>query len=777
MQFLSVSLDKSKVSCSLLSFENNEKLFEFDEQNKHFNDIVERYLDEINELKVKNEDIQTKLDIVNGDNEVLCLEVTTMKEKIVILEQDLSNILTEKKMKEENLEQIQLEKNKVENELKEFKKINSELKDENNNLLENNKSINNTLKLKDTILTELEEKLLSLKREFTNLHMENISKEKELFEFRNKFNFETAYKNIQIELNEKNKDLLEIAKSNEELKELLGKITNSNQELQKSLKQAKLDLKENQDKSKEMLMLNENIEQTASQVQVHIDRKNVMINELVELNRKFESNIGKLQEQLQDKIKEVTELRDCLKSDMEIKNMMWRDNKELKLKLDNEHKTNEKLSEELQEIQNKIKEEKEEYSSLRFKYDQEADRNCELCAEILAQKEELSLTFDKYNKEISENRKLYEKVSTLRNEIDVIKESQKECKMQINNKLSSYDDLIKKLEVKLQELRVQNDTLKIELESEKNKPKKDRFFDAVVTSSEIGKNRSFEKQTMKIDRLKEKLDITEQQLQNEKIKNDQLGKIIQENDEVKEKYAKIQVDFAQAESKNNVEKQELKHKIKDLSEKLRYQSENYIKLENIVNEKETVLSLKLSQIEQQNQHLYAELTNKDCIINNIYAEMETYKNANKIAQELSTKLSAKLFELNEKEKEIHYINAQVAEKNNNILSLTSKIRDQEIQLTKALDELTENKNINFNLEEENRKLQEMLSISDNLKEKDLTETEQKLKSTCRLLQCSEMELSLIEKKLTDAKMEFDCISTEISEHKDMICHGNFELSR
>ncbi|XP_018563590.1 lymphoid-restricted membrane protein-like, partial [Anoplophora glabripennis] len=102
-------------SHSLSSFNNHEKQIELE---NGCSNIIEIYEDEIKQLKIKNDSIQARLETVNQDNVKLCEEVAEVKDKMCILQQDLNNLIIEKRDKEASLEQIKEEKEKIENELK-----------------------------------------------------------------------------------------------------------------------------------------------------------------------------------------------------------------------------------------------------------------------------------------------------------------------------------------------------------------------------------------------------------------------------------------------------------------------------------------------------------------------------------------------------------------------------------------------------------------------------------------------------------------------------------
>ncbi|KAJ8940665.1 hypothetical protein NQ318_017714 [Aromia moschata] len=734
-----VSLEKSKSRCSI------SPLDAADLRGDH-KDNIAYYEQQINEFQLENAKIKSQLELVNKENEELQAGITEMRTKTLTLEKYISTLMKEMQVKEDLLAKIKREKNDTENEMKTLKKKNLELMDENSNLLDTNKAVGGTLEAKNKLLLQLDEKLLELKREVTSLHMENLSKEKELCEHRSKFNFEAAFKKLQMELNQKTKEVNDTENSNEELKEVLNTATRSNQELRQSLRQTKLQLKEYQEKSNQMSTLNENIENTASQVQLHLDRKNSMITELVELNKKFELNVNKLQQELQAKIKEVTDLRDCLKSDKEIRNIMWRDNKELT-------NINMKLTDELEDIKDKNKQIEIEYNMLLSKYNEETDNN----KALMKQSERLSSVIAEHEEA---NKPLFEQVVTMRNEVDSIIVGQNEYKAGITKKLSKYEDLINKLETDLQEVKKQNDRLKEELENERIKTKRGILFDANVAPSESYKNRSFEKQKLSIDRLKEKLENVEVVLQNEKKKNEQLRAVVMEKEEDIAKNIVIQCGLEQAQKKCLAEKQVLEGVVDELKGKVKSLEECYKKLEYASSEKETVLSSNLSLLEDHNKQLCNELTNKNLLFNNTVIENETYKNyiasMDKRLQEYSGNISTCMYQLGEKEEEIKRCLAEIAEKNEWNACLMSKVTALELQ---------------------NKSLQETLSKSDDRKEKELIEVEQKLKNTCRLLQCSEMELSLIQKKICDAKEEFNLNKKEVANMKDVISSGLNELSR
>ncbi|KAJ8910883.1 hypothetical protein NQ315_000514, partial [Exocentrus adspersus] len=650
-----------------------------------------------------------------------------------------------------------------------------ELVDQNSDFsAEKEKSLNCSLEFKCKVISELEQNLSELKRQFKSLQIENIAKEREIS---SKFNFETAYKRIQIELNEKTEEVETLTRSNDEQKQLLQKLTIANQELEQSVKQAKSNLKDHEKKVHEMMSLNENIELTASQVQVHLNQKNDMIKELVDLNKRFESNIAKLQEDLQSKIDEITELQDSVKTDMEIKNKMWRDNKELKSKLDTEVEANVKLCNKMKEMEEKHQ---NDYSELLESYNKEIENSCKLCDQFSALKDDLSSTTNKYNEEVNKNLKLYAQVSALKMDIDIIRESQEEYKKEINKKLTDYEDLINGLQSKLQEANSEKEKLNAALTVVEQK-KTTWLTDSDVSLNENTRSRNFEKQKLSINRLKEKLENAEEMLQHERNRCEILEQSLKSKSDMEEKYTKTKLDFEQMQRAFILEKQELQKMIDDLSHRITLQREHCVGLENRLKETEGTLSLKLSETEAQNQHLLTELRNNEFIIQNAFLEIKTYKslfqNADQKAKELSKTVSVCLFESNNKDKQIQYLNKELANRDNKILILTTKIAEQDIEMKSNLNELADKKNVIASIEKENKTLQEMLSKSDDYKEKELKDVEQKLKQSQRLLQCTEMELSLVQKKLSDSDGEYQAVTNSISNNEKIITNGRTELSR
>lgn len=761
-------------SSSLLSFEINEKLLGLEEDPNNTSYVIGVYKDEINQLKIQNDFIRSKFEASNEENDQLRQEIVKMEEKTHNLQQDLRNILNEKSKKEADLDRIKEENKKLENEIKTLTQRISELIDQNNNLSEKEKSTNCTLELKSKVMTELERNLLELKRELTSLQTANIAKERELS---SKFDFELAYKKIQVELNERNKEIEMVTESKEELERCSEELINSKRELESLLEQARSDLRKNEDESKKIMSLNENITLTASQVQVHLNRKNDMINELVELNKRFESNIEKLEEDLRNKISEITELQDSIASDMEVKNIMWRDNKELKLQLNVEIEKNSKFIDEIRAIQEKHE---VEYGELLSNYNKEVEKNGELCDQIYTYKNDLSSSVQRYNEEVDKNRKLYDQVSALKKDIDSIRESQEEYKAKINEKLAYYEEVRKRLEEKLQETESENEKMKTALSILEKRPPA-RPFEMDFSLSDGSKNRSFEKQKISINRLKERIENMSEELRHEKCRRDILETSMKEKGVVEEKYMRTVLDLEQIQCSNLLEKQQLQNTITDLSSKIKVHEEHYAELQTAFRQTEEALSLKLSQLEQQNQHLFTDLTNKEFVIKNACLEIETYKNlfknADQKAAELSKTISFHLFESNSKQKEIQFLSAQLAEKENETVSLLSKIADQDIELSRVLNELAERRNVMATLEKENKSLQEMLSKSDDYKEKELMDVEQKLKNTRRLLQCGEMELSLVEKKLSESREKYERVCSEVAKHENVITNGRTELSR
>ncbi|KAJ8983808.1 hypothetical protein NQ317_008934 [Molorchus minor] len=343
---------------------------------------------------------------------------------------------------------------------------------------------------------------------------------------------------------------------------------------------------------------------------------------------------------------------------------------------------------------------------------------------------------------------------------------------EINLRLCDYEKLNRNLEEALKD----NEKLKGELEAEKNKHKK--LFDIDITPSEGSRNMSFERQQISIERLKEKLEMV---VQDEKLAKEKLKQVIQEEETLQERYVKIQSNLESERAEHLSEKESFQNIIRELSDKLKATEDNQTELKRLLTEKEEAFSLQLSLLEQQNKELYAELENKNILINSIRNENETYKglisNADRNTQDTLSKLSACLYKIQEKENAVQLLHAENAEKNNKVMYLMSRIADLQTEVTKIRADLSKKNDTIIDLEDQNKCLQEMLSKSDDLKKHELINTEEKLKDTNRILRESENELGSVQNSIAHATEELDRISDDVAIYKNVINDGRRELTR
>nr|CAI5832017.1 unnamed protein product [Callosobruchus analis] len=231
--------------------------------------------------------------------------------------------------------------------------------------------------VENTLVGEVQKKLEQLQQEYAQLQERYASKELEVEEHKKKFNFEMAYKNAQKELNEKFQLLSELQKEAGNYKSTICKLTNDNRALETALEELKERLKEKE----EVWNLHKDIEGMASQVQTHIDKKNDIMDELVNMKDTLRERIGVLEDKLRKKHDEVEHLEDILKSQEQIKNVMWRDNKDLLKQVEVLTIEKQKLADEVQELSaykdtiNNVLEGKQEFTNLE-------DKSCKLCDEV-----------------------------------------------------------------------------------------------------------------------------------------------------------------------------------------------------------------------------------------------------------------------------------------------------------------------------------------------------------------------------------------------------------
>nr|XP_023016428.1 protein MLP1-like isoform X2 [Leptinotarsa decemlineata] len=836
------------------------------------------HLDDDDELYYFN--LQNETEQLKQENDRLQTELTISNDKTTELQIKLGDIMFEKRNIEESLKNSKIHASKLEEEI---------------NLLKRNLNITKENELeqsnKDKRIAELEKELNELKNKYETLKSAQALLEEELLKHENKFNFETAFKAQQKELCEKNKDLVELQQTSKEYKEMICKLTKSNQELEKTLKQIKAELKDKEDTAEKVQALNENIEETASQVQAHIDNKKTVITELQQLNLAFETNIKKLQTELSNKITEVMRLKDILKKNESIKNKIWHDNKVMQQDIHDLKQENQNLHRQLEESDKLREDLKDEYNSIFSKYEEELAKNDDLLVQISCQKQELS--------------KILEEVGSLKKELDCIKHIQKEDKEKINQKLSEYEvllqsynaktkdlrnhneqlqieldnerqkqlkedrvseELFKKLEAfqtmllnletKISELENQNELLRVELERERGKtrraPDGDSSSDCSCTSftfeklTHEPKSRSFEKQKITIDRLKEKVELLEKKLLSEKSRWDRLKnekenvetKLRKEFEEANNLITVEKQKFHEAEEAKNlisIEKQRLQRVVDDLTDELKTQEEHYKEICERSNEKVKEISLKISQFEESNERLRLELAKKETIFSK---HLEANNNNEKIISELNRKLqelndqqSKVSLELEEKrtayadllseyktfqhnaesqlsktarelvdrkdayadllleyktyqqksEEQQSKFLQELAESKNSYSDLLSeyktfqeKVEDEQ---SKVFLELTEKENSYASLSLEYKTFREKLSKTDDHKEKELMDIEERIKRSRMVLESLDAELEASRERVSKSKTEVDCVSERINELMDIVCKCSNELSR
>ncbi|KAG5881797.1 hypothetical protein JTB14_037093 [Gonioctena quinquepunctata] len=723
-------------------------------------------------------DYEEEIQYFKNRNDTLRTELERYKEDNVRIQNELANAIDNSTELQIKLSHIMFDKHNMEQSLKEAK--------------QRNEGIEKKIELHETQNSTLENIRIEQREKITSAH---IFQEEEITKYKNKFNFETAYKTLQAELNENNRELLELRQMNNEYKDMLCKLTNSNQALEKSLKHAKSELKENEKTTEKVFSLNENIEETANQVQVHIENKKLVISELQELNTAFESNVKKLEAELRNKMKEVSQLKDILKSNEGIKNIMWSDNKKLENELVTLRQGNQNLIMELEESENFKKDCKEEYDTILSQYKEEVAKNGELLSQISSQKDELSQLLGKVTslkaevdcirhvqKEDKEkiNQKLldyenvlqnYEtKTKSLRNvneqlKIELENEKKKQLKEdkvseELFNKLQAFETMLQNLETKISDLENQNELLKSELECERGKIKKNHDIDTSSDCSSLSfnfekaslepKNRSFEKQKITIDRLKDKLEKLEGQLLNERSRCDVLRKMLNDKENMEDKWTRLKEDFDKANHLNTGEKLRLQNVIDEMAKKNKDQEQHYKQIVNASNEKVLQISSKLSQFEEQNKKLLLDLSQKESLISKY---LELNRNNTFIIENLNKKLQ-------EMEVQQSKISLESIERKNAYADLLSEYKTfqqkTEVQQSKVFLELTEKENSYASLLLEYKTFQEKLSKTDDHKEKELMDVEERINHSRMILESLDAELEAARERVSQSKTENDC---------------------
>ncbi|CAH1973026.1 unnamed protein product [Acanthoscelides obtectus] len=285
--------------CMSLQAELSQVNFPIDEATREY----------IESLKSENRALKTKFEELTKETDHLYKEISKLEENIEQLE---------KAVKKSELDRDELEKR--------YKNTNGNSE--------------------NALVAEIQNKLAKLQDEYAELQRKYASKELEVEEHNKKFNFEVAYKNAQKELNEKCQMLANLQKETNDYKSTICKLTTDNRSLETAMEELNKKLK----KAEDVSYLNKNIEDVASQVQTHIDRKNEVMGELAKQTETLRDSIKVLEDKLRDKDNEVENLEKILKSQENIKNIMWRDNSDLRKQIEVLTVEKQKLTEEVHDL-------------------------------------------------------------------------------------------------------------------------------------------------------------------------------------------------------------------------------------------------------------------------------------------------------------------------------------------------------------------------------------------------------------------------------------------
>ncbi|CAG9836751.1 unnamed protein product [Diabrotica balteata] len=483
--------------------------------------------------------------------------------------------------------------------------------------LEEEKKVNDYQKLKsDRALTDkikhLEDNLQEVNKNYSKLKLECDEKEKQLSELRNKFDFELVYKKLEIEYSKKVEEVDKLQEALENAQTNLKNARNSKlEELEKTVAKYKIELLHAKDKLKQSELAKEQAYDDSIKLKLQESR----------------NTIDALKLDLDHKIKQINQLKDVIKSEEETKNKLLQDNTELGNSLELVRQDYKSL---FLEMSNKEKELHAECGKMLRKYTEEMSKNTELSSQLAIQKEESSnlrilnnKINSKYETVFNKNLKIINQLSPLKDKIGRIQKIQTSYKSDIKMQLDEYEKSLQFLRSKVKDLECENIMLK-ELHSklsqvveykdstESDQEKGKQLFD-VDTSSESSvslnndktysslKHRSFEKQKLTIERLREELHI-------EKAKHDMLKERMH-----------IQVEALEK------EKHTLQTVINDLKVKLQDQGEHYKHLCDASNRKIKDLSVNLSRLEEQYKNAVSNLTEKESLIKRHFEAQENNK--------------------------------------------------------------------------------------------------------------------------------------------------------
>ncbi|XP_072385160.1 uncharacterized protein [Diabrotica undecimpunctata] len=639
--------------------------------------------------------------------------------------------------------------------------------------LEEEKKVNDYQKLKsDRALTDkikyLEDNLQEVNKDYSKFKLECDEKEKQLSELRNKFDFELVYKKLEIEYSKKVDEVEKLQEALENAQTNLKNARNSKlEELEKAVAKYKLELLHAKDKLKQSELAKEQAFDDSVKIKLQESR----------------NTIDALKSDLDNKIKQINQLKDIIKSGDETKNKLLQDNTELGNTLELVRQDYKSL---LSEMSNKEKELHAECGKMLRKYTEEMSKNTELSSQLAIQKEESSnlrilnnKINSKYETEFNKNLKIIKQLSLLQDKISRIHKIQMSYKSDIKMQLNEYEDSLQFLHSKVKDLECENIMLKnlhsklsqvVEYKdsTESDQEKGKQLFD-VDTSSESSvslnndktytalKHRSFEKQKLTIERLREELHI-------EKAKHEMLKERMH-----------IQVEALEK------EKQTLQTVINDLKVKLQDQGEHYKHLCDASNRKIKDLSVNLSRLEEQYKNTVSNLTEKESLIKRHFEAQENnkaviqklendFKNCQNIQNCLSADLAAKeatitnisvenqnlkkfarssentrlelAAKLSHQESTLKTYKADLANKDKALAELSSVLLDRdtkienlslaahayELKMSNILLEIAEKNEANLKLEEELQVVRDNLSKTESMLEITLVSSEQKSKT-------------------------------------------------
>ncbi|XP_056642668.1 girdin-like [Diorhabda sublineata] len=454
------------------------------------------------------------------------------------------------------------------------------------------------------------------------------------------------------------------------------------------------------------------------QLKIKIEQNRIRNREDPVKNVDLTNEMINLRKDLQEKNTRIKQLQDILRNEGDVKRQIWLTNEDLRKNLE----------------------------ELREKYKKEVDKNCDSSLEISEMRIKYEEIVFKYNEQLEICTNLKNQIVALKNEADVIKENQKCYRKDTVKILTDFEQT---LHYKIKEL----EKMKIDLENNKNKPENDNECEDSGVKSELDveeerrnrkhtdgdassesslslekpqrlfKNRSFEKQKLTIEKLREELRL-------EKYKNESLKeRLTIKSDDVE----KLQTTINDLNNKINqqedyykricIEKVNLTEELKILkgkySEALITLNEREISLkksqEALEIEKSTVgkLDEQLVDFKILQNKLSADLVTK---LNNVTQENEKIKllSENRI-MELSTHLFKQKTDLDnyqsdlaKKDEEISCLSKVLLERDVKIQALTSAATAYDIKTFNILMELTEKEEAYLKLQNEFELLNEKI---------------------------------------------------------------------